>query len=521
MMALLLACRPPEGLDVSIHTGPGIRDLEAVVDGPATFRWLEDGVDVGVDGRVVPADRVWPGSTWRVEVTVPDGRTGTAELTVPEPPGGNVIVFLLDDVGVDKVGAYGGDFAAHTPTLDGLAAEGVRFTRAYASSVCSPTRASLLTGRHPRRTGIGWVVDTGARVAFLPLDEQTIPEVLRGGRAEPWTNAALGKWHVAGPSYDRYQQHPNDQGFTHFAGTWGNPEYASGRGYYHWSKTVDGATGERDVYMTTDTADDVLEQLAVLEEPFFLYVAFNAPHGPLHLPPAHLVRELPPPNAPTDVVYDSMLEALDTELGRILATADPAVLARTTILTLGDNGTMENGVPEPLRNGRFKHTPYEGGVNVPFIVNGPLVQEPGSVSDALVHVVDILPTVAEIAGVPLAGPEGAQVVLEDGSWQELDGRSLVPVLAGEAVRDVVYTEAYHPNGAPSTTNLQRSVRSGSHKLVRWGEGIEELYRLEGPLEIDVTPLGKSLDREDREAFDQLTGALDLFEDTITYDGIEP
>ena len=112
MMALLLACRPPEGLDVSIHTGPGIRDLEAVVDGPATFRWLEDGVDVGVDGRVVPADRVWPGSTWRVEVTVPDGRTGTAELTVPEPPGGNVIVFLLDDVGVDKVGAYGGDFAA-------------------------------------------------------------------------------------------------------------------------------------------------------------------------------------------------------------------------------------------------------------------------------------------------------------------------------------------------------------------------------------------------------------------------
>ena len=196
-------------------------------------------------------------------------------ITPPETPP-NVLVVLIDDVGVDKLQLYGSDLAPPTPTLDRLAAEGMRFDRAYAAPVCSPTRGILLTGNHPSRNELGWIVDTGNREGMLPLEAVTIPEAL----PDEWSNSAVGKWHLAGPSAEHYLDHPNLSGFDWYAGSPGNPAYA-GDGYYNWDRNENGVITESPVYMTTDTVDTALERIATLEEPWFVYVAFNAAHGPL------------------------------------------------------------------------------------------------------------------------------------------------------------------------------------------------------------------------------------------------
>ncbi|MCB9675282.1 MAG: sulfatase-like hydrolase/transferase [Alphaproteobacteria bacterium] len=155
----------------------------------------------------------------------------------PLPRGGNVLVLLIDDVGVDKVGAYGGGYAARTPRIDALASQGIRFTNAYAAPMCSPSRAILLTGRYGRRTGIGTITEKESNGSELPLDAVTIPEALDFATGATWTNAAIGKWHLAGPAAADWKTHPNRQGFDWFVGTRGNPEYKEGRGYFHWHAT--------------------------------------------------------------------------------------------------------------------------------------------------------------------------------------------------------------------------------------------------------------------------------------------
>lgn len=509
MILLLLACRvaPPGPFTVTLEQQAPNRDLHATSSEAATLAWFVDGTPVEFDARV-PASQIRPGSHWRVVATGADGATAEAEHTVGFPPETNVLVLLLDDVGVDKVTAYDGAYAPPTPTLDRLAAEGVQFTRAYASPVCSPTRGILLTGRHARRNRLGWIVDTGGRNGFLPLEATTIPEALPAH----WSNSAVGKWHLAGPQAPDWLDHPNASGFDWFAGSPGNPYYAEGLGYWDWDRNENGVVSQSLTYMTTDAVDTALERIEVMPEPWFLYVAFNAVHGPLSTPPEALVPGgLPADDAPSDVRYDAILQALDTELGRLFASMDPEVLARTTILTIGDNGTGPNGLPPEAVQGRGKHTPFEGGIRVPFLVNGPLVARPGSTSDALIHVADVLPTVMEIAGVPLEGDDGEHLVPDE----VLDGRSLVRFLEDPDApgRSTIYAEAFYPNGVAKPRGDRRALQNHTHKLVRWDDR-EEFYRLEGPGLLDVTDLladGASLSDEDQGQYDALRLELDSLE----------
>lgn len=506
MILALLACGPPGPLSVTIEQAAGNRDLVPVVNQPATLTWTVDGALTPHLDRV-PARHLQPGQQWTVTATR-DGVEATAHHRIPEPPGGNVLVMLLDDVGVDKLASYDGPYAPPTPRLDALAAEGVRFARAYAAPVCTPTRAILMTGRHGRRTGIGWIADTGSRDSELALSEVIVPEALPEG----WSNSAVGKWHLAGPRADEWLTHPNRSGFDWYAGSPGNPYYQQGLGYYEWERNQNGDVAWSTTYMTTDSVDTALERIEAMPEPWFLYIAFNAVHGPLNNPPAALVGEegRAPEGADPHLFYDAILGALDLEIGRLLDSVDPDVLGRTTVLTIGDNGTMPNGVPRGAPADRLKHTPYEGGIRVPFLVNGPLVAEPGSTSEALVHVADVLPTTMEIAGVPLEGDEGELLVLPDGQEVVLDGRSLVPFLRDPRAegREHVYAEAFFPNG-PGPYGLDRqAIQTRTHKLVI-DDGVESFYRLEPPLywdDVDLLASG-DLDREDRRALDALRTAL--------------
>lgn len=533
LLCVMMACsgdepvvepQPPEtsvaAIDATITTQEGIRDLVLQVDAQdASVVWYEDDVLTELRDHRVPAHRLWPGHTWRAELTQ-GRRTGSASYTVPEPAGDNVLLILLDDVGIDKVSAYGRPESPDTPVMDSLADQGVRFNRAYASMVCTPTRAALLTGRQPRRSGLGWIIDTDGRDQKLPLASITIPEALEDARtSRPWSHSAAGKWHLAGRQGDGWETHPMDQGFDWYAGAPGNPMYRPGTGYDLWQKNTMGEITTSDVYMTTDTTSDAIERMQTMPEPWFMYVSYNAVHTPLGPPPADLIEEVPDADAPDWVMYDAMLEALDTELGRMFDSMGEPLRARTTIILVGDNGTHHRGVVPENATDRNKETPYEGGIRVPMLISGPHVAQPGTTSDALVHVVDVLPTIADIAGVPLGGTRGE--VLGDEEPRVLDGVSLLPFLENPDTpgREFLYTEAFMPNGPTHAYSIDRRVvRDDQWKLIRWANE-EEFFRMDDPDGLDRDNLLLApLDPEAAEAYGRLSNEMLRLDVTLAYEG---
>lgn len=431
----------------------------------------------------------------------------TAEPPTVEVPA-NILILLTDDQGVDKVGAYGEHpFPPPTPNIDALAASGVLFRNAYAAPVCSPGRAALLTGRYGRRTGIGGVIQLRDGVA-LPLGEVTIPELL--GTAEPpYTNSGIGKWHLAAANTPDAFDQPNLQGFAHYAGTVGNlydvvePD-AQKHGYYHWEKLTDGVLAIEDHYATTVQVDDALQAITTLPEPWFVYVAFSAPHEPLDPPPAELAPTFGalPSDAPSRQLYSAVVEALDTEIGRLLGSIDPDVRARTTIFLLSDNGTPTHAILEPWDRDRGKDTPFEGGSNVPLIIAGPQVADPGTESVALVHAVDVFATIAAIAGVPVA--------------PDVDGRSLLPLLAdptADGPRDVVHVEKFLPAGVPPYFVDWRISRDRAFKVIDV-EGDQALFDLRDRVDDGLPIRIDDLSPDDRAGVDRLLVDHAAFWDTL-------
>lgn len=420
----------------------------------------------------------------------------------------NVLVILADDLGVDNVGSWGvDDRAAKTPVIDALAADGVRFRNAWAYPECSPTRAALLTGRYGRRNGVGQRIGNQrvSRPFELPPEETTIPEVLGQG----WATAAVGKWHLTNENTPGWERAPNKAGFDWFSGPIGNLDAQGPKSgdYFRWRKTTNGRTEVTTRYATSDTTDDALLRIAAMPEPWFVYAAYAAPHAPFHQPPAELAPGPQQPSIPG--LYRSMVQAMDTEIGRLLSEMDPEVRERTTVILLGDNGTPRDAVLPPQLPERAKNSLYEGGIRVPFIVSGAGVTARGAWSDALVHAVDVLPTVVELAGA--RAPE------------RIDGVSVVPALRDPewAGRDVLYAEMFAFNGPPPWFRDQRAVRDARHKLIRTGNGVERMFDLQASgnplLEGEDLLVGGDLTPAQHEAYVQLGIALDRLTEEIAYE----
>lgn len=379
---------------------------------------------------------------------------------------GNVLILVADDLGVDQLAAYGiAPDPPSTPAIDSLAASGVLFRNAWANSLCSPTRATVQTGRYGFRTGIGSVIGPGA--AALRDWEVTLPEMLDAGTGGAYAHAAFGKWHLgpfvpsnatAGPL-----EAPGDAGYGFFAGTMQNLT-----SYYSFVEVRNGTARPSFGYATSHTVDDVLEWTETAPEPWLAHVGFHAAHVPLNVPPAHLhgvdFSQAGIPGLDTVPYYRATVEALDTEIGRLLEGLGD-VLDETTVLFLGDNGTTKEGVAPPFDPEKNKGTLYQGGVHVPLIVTGPAVNAPGLECSALVNTTDVFATVAELAGVDLAS-----VVSVD---RPLDSVSLVPYLhdpAAPSLRATVYAEQFHPNGFGPYESHDRAIRGPRYKLI-----VKELF----------------------------------------------
>ncbi len=460
--------------------------------------------------------------------TSTDTDTDTDEPTGPcgsdldaDQHGTNVLFILIDDVGNDKIGAYGEHpEPATTPNIDSLAAEGMLFRNAYSYNLCSPTRAAAMTGRYGQRTGVGAVLTWGFTTYDLPLREVTIPEMLDRSPFS-YDSAAIGKWHLVVQTAVDPNNDPNNQGFNWFQGTLSNlvaeilndPQEND---YYHWEKVENGVAEYSDVYNTTDIVDDTLAHLPQMSEPWFVYLPIHAAHGPWNAPPPDLVTvEGVDESSPDIDKWHATLEAADTEIGRLLDNMDPAVRARTTVVIMADNGTKTNWILEPwTKAGRGKGTMFESGINVPLIVNGPLVAQPGSESAALVHTVDVFSTVAEIACV-----DQETMVRDDGSEVIIDGQSLIPFLLDPDAegRDFLYTEAFAPVGNPDHWSRdERVYLNTQYKLVEdWITGIDKFYEfVPGAYEEGDDLFATGLTDDQQAGYDLLKSELADFHSTL-------
>jgi arylsulfatase A-like enzyme len=374
--------------------------------------------------------------------------------SVPAQDRPNILLLLADDLGVDGVGVYGeGANPAPTPNIDALAARGVLFRNAWVNPLCSPTRACIQTGRYAHRTMVGNLVEMGG--GELPLRETTLPELLDLA-GSGYRHALIGKWHLGETQGGKLA--PNLAGWSHFAG------FFDGKTpYFFWDRTVDGVTSTVPTYTTTQMVDDALAWIGEQQNPWLCVVAFNAPHTPLTAPPRGLhTQRLPdvvPELAPVPF-FRAMVQALDTEIGRLLASLGD--LDRTWVIFMSDNGAGAWAVEPPFVGSHGKGTPYEGGTRVPLIVAGPMIRSPGREVDALVAGVDVFNTVADLAGI------NAREFVP--SWQELDGVSIVPYLRNPeqpAVRDTVYAELFSgTTWAAVNTNGFATVRDARFKLIR-------------------------------------------------------
>lgn len=384
----------------------------------------------------------------------------------------NVIVFLIDDLGWKDLSCQGSSFY-ETPKIDALARSGARFLQAYsACTVCSPTRAALMTGRYPARLRVtDWIPGQG--LANTPLqpprwtkhlvhDEYTVAEAFRDAG---YATALFGKWHLGGEGFE-----PKSQGFEHNVGGTNvgqPPSY-----FFPYGKLPGLEAGEPGEYLTdrlTSECESFLDRNA--ERPFFVYFPHYTVHTPLQAKKEKIEKYRAKAKGRTEQnnpTYAAMVESLDESVGRIVAKlAAMNLTERTIIVFTSDNGGLRlsdithNG---PLRAG--KGSVYEGGVRVPLIVSRPGTIPAGREPQAPAMTIDLFPTLLQLAGVvPKDSPK-------------FDGVSLAPLLTGSgelAFRDLFWHYPhYHAGGATPYS----AIRSGDSRLIQFQEtGMCELYDL--------------------------------------------
>ncbi len=398
------------------------------------------------------------------------GVSAMLAVTAQAKPG-NILLIIADDLGSDSFALTNDDPEAvfpNMPHVEGLATQGVVFEQAYAYPTCSPSRAAMLSGRYGFRTGVGFAVDDGEESSFSE-EEVTLADAI-SEYPSSYGLANIGKWHLGDGLDD-----PNILGgWPYFSGSLqGHVE-----DYYDWEKVVNGeVVGDSTVYATQDNVDDTLDFIDSLEDdqPWFIWLAFNAPHDPYQAPPDGTYTPVSPPltdteedvDARSDVYFRAMAESMDYEIGRLLESID---LANTTVIFIGDNGTAGDIIQPPYTVNHGKATLYEGGTKVPLIIAGKGVTLPGRRSEVLVHEVDLFLTILELAEID------TEEALEG---VELDSVSLMPVLSDPTKRvhrPLVYTESFTDDGSLSFAT-GTTMRNGRYKLIQFTNGIEQLFDL--------------------------------------------
>lgn len=410
----------------------------------------------------------------------------------------NFVFFLVDDLGWMDIGSNGSSFY-ETPNIDKLAEEGIRFTQAYAASpVCSPTRASILTGKNPARINLTqWIGGPGNPdyERNLPLKEVLFPELLQQAG---YKNIFLGKWHLNNRQGEGTHW-PDKQGFDiNIAGHFRGGLYLKNNYFSPWDipNIENGPDGE---YITDRLAHEAVDFIDKNgDSPFLIYFSFYSVHAPFSAPKERVTsfnqkkkelaltdqqrfqediiggKKLTYRDKQDHPTYAAMVKSVDSAVGRVLNKIKAKGIEDNTIIFFfSDNGGLSTseGMPTantPLRTG--KGWLYEGGIREPAIIKWPGIANPGTVSDAVITSMDFYPTILEMAGLPLR-PD-----------LHRDGQSLVSLLKGntQKIHDSIYF--HYPHHSNQKGSPSGAIRQGDYKLiVSFDDNRLELYNIKNDI----------------------------------------
>jgi len=376
----------------------------------------------------------------------------------------NILLIIADDMGLDATPGYNiGSVKPNMPTLQSMMNSGIKFNNLWSYPVCTPTRGSILTGKYGFRTNVLNVDDP------MSTSEVSIQKHL-DNNVSGYNHAVIGKWHLS-----RNANHPTNMGVNYYSGSLGGGVQS----YWNWNLTESGQTSSSAEYTTTKFTNLAIDWIDQQTQPWFLWLAYNAPHTPFHLPPndlhyqGNLTSDEASINANPLPYYLAMIEAMDTEMGRLINSMSDEEKANTLIIFIGDNGTP-NRVAQEYASSQAKGSVYQGGVNVPMIVSGKNVTRINDTENALINTTDLFATVADIA--------------DTGTTEINDSKSFKGLFSNTNTekRDYIYTEIGYDSG-----NSDYTIRNATHKYIHFEDGTEALYSLNSnPLE-DVNLLDAS------------------------------
>ena len=383
----------------------------------------------------------------------------------------NTILIIADDVSPDYFGCFSTTTdTAVAPNISALAWRGVRFSNVWSAPVCSPARSQILTGRYPFRTGVGGVI-TSITSPQIDTAEVSISKLLKYNSPLQYQTACIGKWHLTANAPAR-RLNPNKLGFDLYSGNFNGAI----PNYYNYVRIKNGLVDTVTTYATTQTVNDAINWLDTLSSnrPFFLWLAFNAPHDPFHVPPANLCNTAGLIGTPADInanpqkYFKAAIQAMDSEIGRLLTyLSTHQLLDSTNIVFIGDNGNQSQ-VAQISNPAKSKGTLYDYGIHVPMLVAGPVVQGGNRWSHELLSTVDLFSTMAEWSGLT-----NWRVGIP--SNKTIDSRSFLPILkspTATAPRSWIFSETFN---TPATAADGKTIRNASYHLIKFDSGGSEFY----------------------------------------------
>lgn len=368
----------------------------------------------------------------------------------------NILLIIADDMGVEATPGYSiGDSKPNMPNLESLADNGISFDNVWAYPLCSPTRATILTGRYGYRTGV--LNPTNA--SRIASNEKTIQAFLDENTDNAYTHSIIGKWHLSNNEPER----PIQMGIDYYAGILGGGV----TDYNSWDLTENGETNAFSGYVTTKLTDLAIAWINQQTKPWFCWMAYNAPHTPFHLPPnnmhsqGNLANDQASIDANPSPYYMAMIESLDFEIGRLMQNIPEDELENTVIIFIGDNGSPGQVIQSPYISNRAKGSLHQGGIHVPMIVSGKGVSRLNDRDDNLISSTDLFCTIAEIAGMDLP--------------QYQDSYSFYDLLSSSGTNNRAYNYAEILDDDDSQSGF--AIRNAQYKLIEFDNGQQRFYDL--------------------------------------------
>lgn len=361
----------------------------------------------------------------------------------------NILLIIADDLGKDAANGFTeGNIKPNTPNIDAIRNNGLTFSNLWVNPTCTPTRASIITGKYGYSTNVKGAGDV------LAQSEVTLQKYIHDNTNSNYASALIGKWHLSG---NNSMVNPESFGIDYYAGL----IRGAVDDYYRWQLSESGVSSLQTSYITEKLTDLSIDWVNQQSKPWFLWLAYTAPHTPFHVPPSNTHNQGDLPSYTNGMnplpYYMAAIESMDYQIGRLLNNISDEEKDNLVMIFIGDNGTPNQVAQSPYSSATVKSTLYQGGINTPLFISGVNVSRIGT-DDNLITSTDLFATISEMAGINMP--------------QIYDSKSFKSLLSQSSrIRDYQYTEM------KDETDDQWAIGNGEYKLIVNAKGNKEMYHL--------------------------------------------